>query len=911
MPSAKRPRQRDQNAALRQRIAELEAELAESRQLSASLRRVDAFIGTQFGADRITLITFSSDLGSVLFVGECVEAVLDCTADELRSDASAWMRSVAPDDLPALNEAVAAIGFGRPSEVVYRIPCQGSFRWIRARFAVNAESEQSDCVVGFFGDITKLNSSQEAIRTYEERLRLLNDTAPIGIFMSDAQGMVFHVNPRLEDIYGYRADELMGLKFARVFLPSEREKITKHWQRIAATDADHDTERSIIDGRGQHRWIHVRSIPLVSDSGAFLGRIGTVEDITERKTAEAARRASEERFRLLSDNAPVGIFMSDPVGQFLYANSRLQAVCGLTEGQLLGSNFSQVLPPENSAEILAAWVRIANTTLQQRVVERIVSGNGESRWLEIRSSPFVSQTGTVLGRIGTVEDITDVRTAERELRESEERYRMLAEHATDVISTHDPNGDCRYVSPACRTLLGYEPEEMVGLNARQFVHPEDWARVLSLPGPAGSPFLTSTLTYRARHTDGHYVWLETLWKLIPNPTSENLAPHIVALSRDITVRRQAAERLQASEARLRAILDIASDGIVTVDESGRIEQFNAGAERLFGYRAEEVMGQSIHGLLINPDDTDHEHRARRLSVFRRPLARTRGVLGRRKDGSRCELEISVGEAVIAGRSVFTGILHDVSQRKRTERRLRENEKLAATGRIAVRVAHEINNPLAGIKNSFLLLRDSIPSSNPYYHYVTRIETEIDRIAKIVRQMFELHRPSRATLARVNPSDTLHDIVALLSSIAARAEVSLELCTENIGCSLQLSEDSFRQVLYSVIVNAIEASPRGSAARIAAHSSPGGIDVFVSDQGPGIPPEIQQQVYEPFFTTKTELSTGGLGLGLSIARGIVEAMCGTLEFQSEAGQGTVFHIHFPAANREEDAIDESDLADPVC
>ncbi len=160
----------------------------------------------------------------------------------------------------------------------------------------------------------------------------------------------------------------------------------------------------------------------------------------------------------------MGIFVADPDGKFLYANPRLQAACGLSEGDLLGTNFARVFPPEQSDEILADWLRIANTTLQQRVEQRIVSGTGENRWLEIRSSPFVSPTGTVLGRIGTVEDITDVRTAERELRESEERYRMLAEHATDVITTHAPDASCRYVSPSCHTLLGYEPAEMVGMQ---------------------------------------------------------------------------------------------------------------------------------------------------------------------------------------------------------------------------------------------------------------------------------------------------------------------------------------------------------------------------------------------------------------------------------------------------------------
>ena len=243
MPSAKRPRGREQFAALHRRIKELENQLAQSRQLESSLRRVDAFIGGQFGPDRITMVAFSGDMRSVLFVGECAEGVLGCSKAELLADASTWMRWVVAEDLPQLYEALTLAVGGRPAEVTFRSCRQDCSRWIRARFAVNAQFAEPACVIVFFADVSRLKGSEDAIRTSEERFRLLASSAPVGIFMSDARGHVVYVNPRLEEIYGYGATELFGLGFTRIFAPADRQQLTADWLCVSETVADHDVER--------------------------------------------------------------------------------------------------------------------------------------------------------------------------------------------------------------------------------------------------------------------------------------------------------------------------------------------------------------------------------------------------------------------------------------------------------------------------------------------------------------------------------------------------------------------------------------------------------------------------------------------------------------------------------------------
>ena len=771
---------------------------------------------------------------------------------------------------------------------------------------------ESITLVAVFADVTEQRRSEDVIHQSEERFRALAVHSPMGIFQCDLDGNGLFVNDRYAAIAGIESTEIAGLGWLRTLHPLDRPRVLDAWCRAAASGREFSEEFRFVHGDGTLHWALANAVALQGDSCTATSYLGNVLDITERKAADDALRASEQRFRMLSDLSPVGIFSSDETGHVVYINERSEGIYGYPATELFGLGFLRIFLPAERDAILANWLQIAGGTDQHDVERMVVNRRGEPRWIHLSSVPMISSTGGVVGRIGTVEDITERRLAEQGLRDSEERFRLLTEHASDVISRHNAHRVVIYVSPACQTLLGYKPDELVGTDGLQIIHPDDRRLFRPAPGTSLESIDTLPLTYRVQHKNGQYIWLETLWKLIPRSAgSGEFDVEIVAMSRDVTLRRQAAERLSASEARLCAILDTASDGIVTVDEAGGIEQFSPGAERLFGYRAAEVLGHNAR-MLFPREESAIERSERRPIAFRRPLAKVREIVGRRKDGTLCELEISVGEAAIGSRSVFTAILHDITSRKSTERRLRESEKLAATGRIAARVAHEINNPLAGIKNSFLLIKDAVPPDHPDFCFVARIEGEIDRIARIVRQMFDLHRPSRFGCKAVDELDlgmAVRDVAALLEPIATTREVRLEIELPSEGHKVPLSADSVRQVLYNVVVNAIEASPRGESVCIEARGTADSVELYVTDHGPGIPPEVAQQIYEPFFTTKARVGIDGLGLGLSISRGIVEAMCGTLDFQS-GPCGTVFHIHLPAFERDGEPGHAAHTQDPV-
>jgi signal transduction histidine kinase len=241
------------------------------------------------------------------------------------------------------------------------------------------------------------------------------------------------------------------------------------------------------------------------------------------------------------------------------------------------------------------------------------------------------------------------------------------------------------------------------------------------------------------------------------------------------------------------------------------------------------------------------------------------------------------------------ILAQAIAREGAERERMETATLAATGQIAAMVAHEINNPLAGIKNSFLLIKDAVPESHPHHAYVGRIEKEIDRISGIVRQMFSLYQPAARGPCVCGVDETVQDVVALLAAAARHDDVTLDAALGGRIAVEMKHEGALRQVLFNVVQNAVEASPPGGIVHIRAEVVGRVAAITVADEGAGIDQRIRARIFEPFFSSKTGRTTSGLGLGLSISKQLVNAAGGELHLESGGERGTVCRITLPLAD----------------
>jgi signal transduction histidine kinase len=234
-----------------------------------------------------------------------------------------------------------------------------------------------------------------------------------------------------------------------------------------------------------------------------------------------------------------------------------------------------------------------------------------------------------------------------------------------------------------------------------------------------------------------------------------------------------------------------------------------------------------------------------------------------------------------------------------ERQRAEAEKVVATGRIAARIAHEINNPLAGIASAFALIKDAVPASNEYFPYVEKVEREIERISQITRQMYVVYRPETEPARELSVDEILHDVIASLETLSRARRVTVNCCDGPAGLKVALPENALRQVLMNIIRNAIEASAEGASVDVAnqiASDAPDRIVISIADHGTGIEPAHRDQIFEPFFTTKNTMPAAGLGLGLSVANSLTLAMGGHIEFDTQIGRGTTFRIVLPTKSK---------------
>ena len=522
-------------------------------EISAALESVGHFVG----ADRAYIYLVSADGESVLLAHEwnadpnVVRGVdvkipmsaFPWTGERLR-DLQQIMVSI--DDLPpdAVAEREAFRRAGNHSIVV--VPMIYNRAFLGALGVASAVprkwSDEAASLLRISGEIfvnaMQRHRAEAALQGSEQRHRLLFERNLAGVYRNTIDGRILECNEALARILGYSSrEELMQHSAAELYQdPSHRAAFIADLRRDRMMTS-HEISLRRKDGRPC--WL-IESVHLLDGDPEILE--GTVIDITDRKLAENALRESEERYRLLVERMREGLVQADNDGVLQFVNDRFCEMVGYTREELVGAKGELLLAYSEDVTLMREKTRLRMRHVADQYEVRVRRKDGTVVWMEIGGAPVVDAAGNAVGSIGVHNDVTERRMAEEALRESEARYRLMAENSTDMISRTSNKGIILYASDACRRLLGYEPSEIVGRSFYDFIFELDREEVRYLSALIHETGPT-TFAYRVEKKDGSLVWFETTSRSVRDALTGKIR-EIVGVSRDVTERKRVEEQIE-------------------------------------------------------------------------------------------------------------------------------------------------------------------------------------------------------------------------------------------------------------------------------------------------------------------------------------------------------------------------------
>jgi diguanylate cyclase (GGDEF)-like protein/PAS domain S-box-containing protein len=383
--------------------------------------------------------------------------------------------------------------------------------------------------------------TERALRTSEERHRLLFQRNLAGLYRNTVDGRILECNDALAHILGFESREELMQQYAPAlyYEPREREHFIN---TLRVQGAMTSNEICLRRKDGTPVWL-LESVHLVGGGDAPYVLEGTVIDITDRKFAENALRESELRYRTLIERMREGLAQVDNDGVLQYVNDRFCEIVGYSRDELTGIQAEQLLiATDEDRALMRSKIELRKRGLSDRYEVRVRRKDGRIIWLEIGGAPVFDATGNVVGSIGVHNDVTERRSADEAVRESEARYRLMADNSTDLISRTSKEGVVLYASPAIKSLLGYEPWEVIGHPVFDLIENGD-AEVVQAATQSLQSTGPLTFSYRAVRKDGTRVWFETTSRAVVDPNTNEVI-EIVSVSRDISERKRAEEQIE-------------------------------------------------------------------------------------------------------------------------------------------------------------------------------------------------------------------------------------------------------------------------------------------------------------------------------------------------------------------------------
>ncbi|MDK2912497.1 MAG: hypothetical protein PWR29_1454 [Methanolobus sp.] len=773
----------------------------------------------------------------------------------------------------------------------------------------------------------RLRTSEELLRTFREKPeremikkitmfdRILS-SVPDLVFCKDASGIYMECNTAFSEFVGLPIKEIIGKTDYDLFEKELADSFQANDIKMLQEGCPCKNDEWVVYPDGRQFFLATMKAPLRTAGGSIEGIIGVSRDITESKYTEyALKDLRDELFQIIDGNL-VPMFVIDADHTIVHWNKACEMMTGLTAGEMIGSREPWRAFYPRKRPLLADLILDGATELISEYYghEKLASSAMKEgcelqdycphlgKWFLYKGVPLRNVKGDVVGAIETFQDITSTKIAEEELAKQHEQLLSVFDAIDEPVYVCDPlTYELLFINSPLQAEHG---KDVLGRKCYSVLQGRDSPCPFCTNDRIFGENLGKSFVWETRNNVNKR-WYRCIDKALEWPDGRMVR---FEMGIDITEHKLSEISLQKSEEKFEAISTFAQDAIIVVDNGGHVTFWNKAAERIFGYTREEALGQDVHLMLASLDQLDTCKTA--FLSFKETgkgpaIGKNLEMKARRKDGSEFTVEISLSSAMLRNQLTAVAVIRDITERKEMEDVLLQAKITAENAsctksEFLANMSHELRTPLNAIIGFSDLLLDGYfgELNEKQSRSANNISNSGRHLLGIINDILDLSKvesgKSKLEPEVLSVRSLLEEMISFMEPLAADKDIVLGLEIDQRSDRILADRSKLKQVLYNLIGNAIKFTDTGGSVTIRATIDEATANISVADTGIGIAPHDQEKLFKPFTQLDSSSSKqyNGTGLGLALAKELVELHKGRIWVESEPGKGSCFTFTLP-------------------
>lgn len=760
----------------------------------------------------------------------------------------------------------------------------------------------------------KMDQEKNSVKKYGLMEGLLRNM-PDHVFCKDREGVYLECNPAFSEALGQPIENIVGRNDYDLFKKEVADYLQMTEKKVMEEQNPIKLEEWVTYPDGRRAFLETIISPLKSSDGELMGILGISRDITDRRYKENTLHMLRNELSQIVNGSLIPMFVIDKDHTVLYWNKACERITGIpaTEIKNQREHWKAFYPekrPLLADLVVDEQIELIQEYYGDKDLKSSFEGIYEARdyfpkidkWLSFNVAPLKNANGHIVGAIETIQDITATKKAEEELSKQHGQLLSILEGIDEPVYVSDPESyELLFVNSPLKEEHG---DDIIGKKCYSVFQNRE----------SPCPFCTNDIILKS-NPGKTYVWefknnVNKRWYRCIDKAIEWPDGRLVRfeMAIDIHEHKMSEKSLQESEERFEAISTFAQDAIIAIDNKANITFWNKAAERVFGYSREEVLDQDVH-LLLAPQ-AYHKICRSAFSIFQTTgegsaIGKTLELTAKNRNGIEFPIEISLSSVMLKNEWTAVAVIRDATERKKFEDTLLHAKKAAENANrtkseFLANMSHELRTPLNSIIGfSDVMLEEFAGDFNDrQYRYLNNISSSGKHLLGIINDILDLSKvesgKSQLEIEKVPVLDILGEMVSFMQPLAANKEIVLKLGV-NPGFSHMMADRAkLKQILYNLLGNAIKFTDAGGHVTIKARSD--GIFAYISiiDTGIGIAADDMEKLFKPFTQLDSSSSRQyeGTGLGLALARELVELHNGKIWVESEPGKGSNFTFILP-------------------